>query len=173
MVGYVRENSKGRRALLALLVALAVATVGIYLVISATAAKPAKAATYCNSYAYAPVHTTINGIEQMRFKGQIKCDAPIDGAKMRVYGQWRYNSSSAWAYWNVADTGIRRFYTSQMTYTLTPRYNCPAGDTTSYYEYRTVLTSAVVYNNGGSTTLPTRKSSAVPVTGCGPSSAPA
>ena len=43
MVSYVMESRKGRRSLVALLVALAIATVGLYLATSATATKPAKA----------------------------------------------------------------------------------------------------------------------------------
>ena len=77
MVSYVMESRKGRRSLVALLVALAIATVGLYLATSATATKPAKATTFCNSFAHGPIQDRdADGNLIVRFHGRVQCERP-------------------------------------------------------------------------------------------------
>jgi hypothetical protein len=93
MVSYVMESRKGGRSLVALLVALAVATVGIYIATTATMAKPAHAIG-CYAYAERPQQTQSS--MNIYHSGGVQCSGTIRSSGATLVLQ-RQNLNGGWS----------------------------------------------------------------------------
>jgi len=142
MVSYVMESRRGRRSLFALLVALAVATVGVYVMATATTAQPVKAATgtTCDPYAKAPFLSTMSdGTRYVNFRSTVICSAPIQAIGIKALGTQYYSGS-----WHeVAYKSTR--VDGRSSASLTAQVKCTLPYTP--YSFRTTNQDSWVMNN--------------------------
>jgi hypothetical protein len=135
MVSNAIESTKGRRSLVALLAALAVATIGVYLVAMSAAAKPAEAVS-CAAFSHAPkVYQSF----EMQGMGEIQCSGPV--TKITVTAQLqRQNANGGWS---IVKQTSGTTYGEPWAHTVPSAY-CTDGANSRYAYYRTVTTGFTI-----------------------------
>jgi hypothetical protein len=156
MVSNVVVSRTGTRSLFALLVAVIVATIGVYVMATVIMAQPTKAATgtTCKPYAKAPfLSTRSDGTRFVNFRTTVICSASIQAIGIKAYGTQYYSGS-----WHgVAYKSAR--VDGRSSASLTAQVKCTPPYTP--YSFGTTNQDSWVMNNGSSRYLPTVYSSVV------------
>jgi hypothetical protein len=147
MVSYVVESKKGTRTLLALLAALAVATLGFYVAAMSSFAKPAEAAVSCNpgTYAYAPIQKDLStGVRVIQFNAAMRCTGAVDYIGVDLQGEIR-SAGGQWYRWG--DTYRGTIDSDVAAVSQISRYNCGPPPYTTSVTVRTHTLSGYTENN--------------------------
>lgn len=158
-------ETKNIKTTMAKILTMAIVLAALVAAMTATA-KPAEAATTCNSYAKAPYHKdNANGNRYIYFESSIVCSAPIGGAKIGSFGAipdgFAPNGNRTYRFikWNDGWS-----WESKATYKRTAIYDCGSGSQTTTRYFRTIHVGAeVMALNGTVNSLPSRYSSIAPI----------